>query len=115
VTFGAYRTRSRFANVSLGHTPHSGPESGPGCSFGLAREVLYILEIVFWHWWILSGLLIVFELFSPRFIFLWLGFAAASVGFLLLVFPSIPLRVQLGLFGGLFLIAMVSWHRYHGR
>lgn len=70
------------------------------------------LDIVFWHWWILAGLLIILELVSPRFVFLWLGFAAAGVGFLLLVFPNIPVRVQLALFGGLSIIAMVAWRRY---
>jgi membrane protein implicated in regulation of membrane protease activity len=70
------------------------------------------LDIVFWHWWVLAGLLIVLELVSPRFVFLWLGFAAAAVGFLLLVFPSVPLGAQGLLFGGLTVIALAGWRYY---
>jgi membrane protein implicated in regulation of membrane protease activity len=70
------------------------------------------LDIVFWHWWVLAGLLITLELGSPRFFFLWLGFAAAAVGFLLLVFPSVPLAAQSLVFGALSLIALIAWRHY---
>ena len=40
-------------------------------------------KILFWHWWILAGALLILELTSPVFFFLWLGFSAAAVGFLL--------------------------------
>jgi len=69
-------------------------------------------HIVFWHWWILAGLLLILELTSPVFFFLWLGFAAAAVGFLLLVFPSIPVEAQLVLFGILCVVAVLAWRRY---
>ena len=55
-------------------------------------------QIVFWHWWILAGLLLIVELTAPAFFFLWLGIAAAATGLLLLVFPAIPLEMQLVLF-----------------
>jgi len=70
------------------------------------------VDIVFWHWWVLAGLLIVLELASPRFFFLWIGFAAAAVGFLLLVFPSVPPVAQSMIFGGLSVIALIAWRRY---
>ena len=41
-----------------------------------------------------------------------LGFAAAAVGFLLLVFPSIPLNVQLAQFAFLGIIVVFAWRRY---
>ena len=70
------------------------------------------MDIVFWHWWVLAGLLIIMELAAPRFFFLWLGFAAAAVGFLLLVFPSVPVGAQTVVFGALSLIALIAWRRY---
>ena len=73
-----------------------------------------LAQMEFWHWWVLAGLLMVLELTRPLFFFLWLGFAAAAVGFLLLVFPSIPVQVQLLLFGILSAIALVAWRRYRG-
>ena len=69
-------------------------------------------KIVFWHWWILAGALLILELTSPVFFFLWLGFSAAAVGFLLLVFPAIPIEAQLVLFGILSVVAVIASRRY---
>jgi len=70
------------------------------------------MHVVFWHWWVVATVFVVLELVRPRFVFLWLGFAAAAVGFLLLVFPSTPARAQLLLFGLLVAISLVAWRRY---
>ena len=50
--------------------------------------------ILFWHWWIFAGVLLIFELTTPIFVFLWLGFAAAAVGFLLLVFANLGIEAK---------------------
>lgn len=68
--------------------------------------------IVFWHWWILSGVLLILELTSPIFFFLWIGIAAAVVGFLLLLIPAMPLEVQLVSFGIMAVVAVVAWRKY---
>jgi membrane protein implicated in regulation of membrane protease activity len=69
-------------------------------------------HILFWHWWILAGALLILELTSPVFFFLWLGFSAAAVGFLLLVFPGTPVEAQLVLFGVLSFVAVLAWRKY---
>ena len=69
-------------------------------------------HIVFWHWWILSGLLLILELTAPAFFFLWVGIAAAAVGLILLVFPSIPVEMQLVLFGITSIVAVLAWRKY---
>jgi len=69
-------------------------------------------HIVFWHWWILAGLILILELTAPAFFFLWIGIAAAAVGFLLLVFPGITLPTQLVLFGAFCIVAVAAWRRY---
>ena len=66
-------------------------------------------QVVFWHWWILAGLLLILELTSPAFFFLWIAIAAAAVGLLLLVFPSLALELQLVLFGVLSVVAVIAW------
>jgi membrane protein implicated in regulation of membrane protease activity len=68
--------------------------------------------IVFWHWWILSGILLILELTSPIFFFLWIGIAAAAVGFLLLLLPWISLEVQLVSFGVMSVVAVFAWRKY---
>ena len=72
----------------------------------------WLNSIFFWHWWILAGILLILELTSPVFFFLWLGFSAAAVGFLLLVFPAIPVEAQLVLFGILSVVAVLAWRKY---
>jgi membrane protein implicated in regulation of membrane protease activity len=69
-------------------------------------------HVVFWHWWILAGLLLILELTAPAFFFLWLGIAAAAVGLILLVFPSIDLETQLLLFAITSIVAIVAWRKY---
>ena len=69
-------------------------------------------HVVFWHWWILAGILLILELTSPVFFFLWLGFAAAAVGFILLLIPGLGLEIQLVMFGVLSVVAVVAWRRY---
>ena len=69
-------------------------------------------KIVFWHWWILAGVLLILELTSPVFFFLWLGFAAIAVGVLLLVFPGMAVEAQLALFAVLCVVAVLAWRRY---
>ena len=72
----------------------------------------WLEHVVFWHWWILAGVLLILELTAPAFFFLWLGIAAAATGLLLLVFPSLPLESQLVLFAVLSVVAVIVWRRY---
>ena len=69
-------------------------------------------HIVFWHWWILAGVLLILELTAPAFFFLWLGIAAAAVGLILLVFKTIPLETQLVLFGIASVVSVLAWRKY---
>jgi membrane protein implicated in regulation of membrane protease activity len=45
-------------------------------------------------WWILALLLIAFELVLPGYFMLWIGFAAALMGVLLLIAPGLSLLAQ---------------------
>jgi membrane protein implicated in regulation of membrane protease activity len=72
----------------------------------------WLEHIVFWHWWILAGLLLILELTVPTFFFLWLGIAAAAVGMILLVFPAIGLETQLVLYGITSVVAVLAWRKY---
>jgi len=82
---------------------------------GIRSSVESSLHIVFWHWWVVAVSLIVLELLWPRYMFLWLGFAAAAVGFLLLLFDSTPIRAQIVLFGILSAVAIAAWRRHRRR
>jgi membrane protein implicated in regulation of membrane protease activity len=72
----------------------------------------WIDNVVFWHWWILAGLLLIIELTVPAFFFLWLGIAAGLTGLILLVFPELGIESQLILFAILSIVAVIAWRRY---
>ncbi len=65
-------------------------------------------------WWILALLLIAGELLAPGYFLLWIGLAAAAMGVLLWVVPSMGLLVQAITFGVLafaFCVAYARWLR----
>jgi len=72
----------------------------------------WLEQIVFWHWWILAGVLLILELTAPVFFFLWLGIAAAATGLILLVFPGMQIEAQLVLFSVLSVAAVLAWRKY---
>ena len=71
----------------------------------------WLKYIDFWHWWMLAGLLLLVEMWAPTYFFLWLGIAAAAVGFLVLVFSPLAFEVQFLAFAGLSIIAVFTWYR----
>lgn len=79
---------------------------------GDRRRMDWTVQLVFWHWWVVAVVFVALEIVRPRFVFLWLGFAAAAVGFMLLVFPSTPARAQVVLFGLLAAVSVVAWRRW---
>lgn len=68
--------------------------------------------IVFWHWWILAGVLLILELTAPAFFFLFLGIAAAAVGLILLVIPGMSLETQLVVFAVGSIVTVLAWRKY---
>ncbi|NMW25762.1 hypothetical protein HFP05_15750, partial [Rhodanobacter denitrificans] len=60
-----------------------------------------MLEQIATHylWWILALLLIAGELLLPGYFLLWIGLAAAAMGVVLWVDPTLGLLVQAVLFG----------------
>ncbi|HZX72337.1 MAG TPA: NfeD family protein [Rhodanobacter sp.] len=63
-------------------------------------------------WWILALLLIAGELLVPGYFLLWIGLAAAAMGVLLWVVPSMGLLVQAIVFGLLAFAACLAYARW---
>lgn len=68
-------------------------------------------KLVYWHWLVLSVVLITLEIFSPGVFMLWLGLAAAITGLLLLVIPDMAWQIQMLLFA-VFSVATILAARY---
>jgi membrane protein implicated in regulation of membrane protease activity len=73
---------------------------------------ILLSAIDYWHWWILAGILLIFEISAPSFFFLWLAIAAAVTGFVLLAMPDLGWEYQLLTFSGLAIISIAAFRRY---
>ncbi len=72
-------------------------------------------HVVFWHWWVLASALLLLETVTGTFYLLWVSFAAAVVGVVLLVVPGMPWEWQLLLFAVLSVASVLLWHRWRGK
>ncbi|MFA6228859.1 MAG: NfeD family protein [Rhodanobacter sp.] len=63
-------------------------------------------------WWILAVLLIAGEILLPGYFLLWIGLAAAAMGALLWLLPSLGLLAQAILFGVLAIAVCVAYARW---
>ena len=68
----------------------------------------WFAQIDHWHWWVLAVALVVLEIFAPGVVFLWIGIAAALVGFLLLAMPELDWQTQIFVFAILSVLAMIA-------
>ncbi len=66
----------------------------------------WLQSINYWHWWVLAGLLIFFELLAPGYIFVWIAVAAFFTGVFSLLAP-LSWQVELLIFGVLSVITVV--------
>jgi len=66
-------------------------------------------QIEFWNWWVIAVFLIGIEIFAPGAVFLWMGIAAAVVGFVLLAFPETTWQIQLLIFAVLSVVSIYVW------
>ncbi len=69
-------------------------------------------QLAWWHWWIAAAVLAALETVAPGAVAIWFAAGAGIVGTLLLLVP-IPWQLQLVLFGGLSVAALLLWRRYH--
>lgn len=76
------------------------------------RELL--LNLQWWHWWILAAVLGALETFMPGAVAIWFAVSAIVVGGLLLLVP-VPWQLQLVLFGVLGLAAIFAYRAYARR
>ncbi len=68
----------------------------------------WLLEPVYWNWWLLGVALMAIEAVVPGFFFLWMGVAALLVGLLLTLLPM-AWTYQVMLFAVLSVGSIVAW------
>lgn len=68
-------------------------------------------HIVYWHWWVAAGVLVLLELTTPGLFFLCLAVAAGVTG-LIILFVPLGFLYQLVLFAALAALATIIWRYY---
>jgi membrane protein implicated in regulation of membrane protease activity len=71
-----------------------------------------MFEATYWTWLILAAVLIILEITTPIYYFLWLGITAGIVGIIAWVFPGLDYIWQLLLFSVLGLVSVVIGRTY---
>lgn len=66
-------------------------------------------QIEFWNWWVIAVFLVGIEVFAPGAVFLWMGIAAAIVGFVLLAVPELTWQIQLLIFAVISVVSIYVW------
>lgn len=72
-------------------------------------------EVLFWHWWILAGILMVLEVVAPGVFLLWLGIAAAITGLIAYVVPTMDWQWEALVFALLSIVTVWGWRYYQRR
>ncbi len=71
----------------------------------------FLQHLSFWDWLALGTLLLIFEIFGAGGYLLWVGVAAAAVGVLTYLIPSLHWTLQFVLFGVLSILTAWLWWR----
>ena len=69
-------------------------------------------QIEFWYWLVAAVVMIVIEMLVPLAYFLWMGVSAFIVGLLLFAIPSMPLLIQVIIFGVLSIVTLVLYKKH---
>ncbi len=72
-------------------------------------------EVLFWHWWILAGILMVLEIVAPGVFLLWRGIAAAVTGLIAYVVPTLDWQWEALIFALLSIVIVWGWRSYQRR
>ncbi len=73
---------------------------------------MLIIDILFWHWWVLAVALLTLEMLVPGFFFMWMAAAAFVTGSVLLAVPIMAPDMQLFIFSVLSVASILVWRRY---
>ena len=72
----------------------------------------FFASLVFWHWFVFGGLLLLLEMLAPGALFLWPGIAAVVMGIVTFLFPTLPWTMTIPIWAILSVIAAFGWRAY---
>lgn len=70
------------------------------------------LVFVFWYWWVIAVFLLVVEILTPGFFFLWMSVSGVVTGLCVWLIPSLSLDIQILIFSVLSVLTITLWRLY---
>lgn len=73
------------------------------------------MDVQWWYWLVLGGVLVAAELVVPAFFVFWFGLAAGLVSLTVLLMPGLSFPTQLLIWAASSVLMVVAWFRYFRR
>jgi len=75
--------------------------------------ISFIDQMSYWHWLAFGAILLIVEIVTPTFYFLWPGIAAVTVGVLKLFVPDLSWQVAITVFGVMSVVSTIIWTMFY--
>jgi inner membrane protein len=69
-------------------------------------------DFVFWYWWVIALILLVLEILTPGYFFLWMAISGVVTGAMVFLIPATSMDVQALVFSVLSVVAIIVWKSY---
>ena len=73
------------------------------------------LDFVFWYWWVIGFILLVLEILTPGYFFMWMAASGFLTGAIVLLIPATSMNMQILIFSVLSVVAIIVWKFYGKR
>ncbi len=73
------------------------------------------LDFVFWYWWVIGFILLVLEILTPGYFFMWMAASGFLTGAIVLLLPATDMNMQILIFSVLSVVAIIAWKFYGKR
>ena len=70
------------------------------------------LAFVFWYWWVIGFILLVLEILTPGYFFMWIALSGFVTGILVFLIPATSMNMQILIFSVLSVAAIIAWKFY---
>ena len=73
------------------------------------------MDFVFWYWWLIALVLLVLEILTPGYFFMWMAASGFLTGAIVLLMPALTMNMQILIFSILSIVAIIVWKFYGKR
>jgi len=73
------------------------------------------LDFVFWYWWVIALFLLVLEILTPGYFFMWMAVSGFLTGAIVWLIPATSMNLQILIFSLLSVVAIIGWKFYGKR